>query len=74
MTASPPFVILFQRHLALRINISHFPVVCDGCVKYEEAEVSTLKTNNRGGGPCGIQQEPPPPHRDEGCLIRKKYR
>ena len=35
------------------------PVVCDGYVKYEEAEVDRLvvilKTNNCGGGPCGIQ-------------------
>ena len=37
------------------------PVVCDGYVKYEEAEVdrlvrvAILKTNNCGGGPCGIQ-------------------
>ena len=35
------------------------PVVCDGYVKYEEAEVdrlvAILKTNSRGGGPCGIQ-------------------
>ena len=34
------------------------PVVCDGYVKYEEAEVgrlvAILKTNNCGG-PCGIQ-------------------
>ena len=35
-------------------------VVCDGYVKYEEAEVdrlvAILKTNNcGGGGPCGIQ-------------------
>ena len=34
-------------------------VVCDGYVKYEEAEVdrllTILKTNNCGGGPCGIQ-------------------
>ena len=41
------------------------PVVCDGYVKYEEAEVdrlavAILKTNKcggegGGGGPCGIQ-------------------
>ena len=38
------------------------PVVCDGYLKYEEAEVdrlaAILKTNNcgsGGGGPCGIQ-------------------
>ena len=38
------------------------PVVCDGYVKYEEAEVerlvAILKTNDCGGGagePCGIQ-------------------
>ena len=39
------------------------PVVCDGYVKYEKAEVdrlvAILKTNNcgggGGGGPCGIQ-------------------
>ena len=35
------------------------PVVCDGYVKYEEAEVgrlvAILKTNNCGGEPCGIQ-------------------
>ena len=39
---------------------NNFPVVCDGYVKYEEAEVdrlvAILKTNNcGGGGPCGIQ-------------------
>ena len=37
---------------------NNFPVVCDGYVKYEEAEVdrlvAILKTNN-GGGQCGIQ-------------------
>ena len=35
------------------------PTVCDGYVKHEEAEVNSLvailKTNNCGGGPCGIQ-------------------
>ena len=35
------------------------PAVCDGYMKYEEAEVdrlvAILKTNNCGGGPCGIQ-------------------
>ena len=36
------------------------PVICDGYVKYEEAEVdilvAILKTNNcGGGGPCGRQ-------------------
>ena len=36
------------------------PVVCDGCVNYEEGEVdrlvAILKTINcGGGGPCGIQ-------------------
>ena len=35
------------------------PVVCDGYVKYAEAEidrlVAILKTNNCGGGSCGIQ-------------------
>ena len=53
------------------------PVVCDGYVKYEKAEVDRLvaimKTNNCGGdggggdgGPCGIQQAA---RLDEGCLI-----
>ena len=36
------------------------PVVCDGYVKYEEAEVdrlvAILKTNNSNGRPCGIIQ------------------
>ena len=36
------------------------PVVCDACyVKHEEAKVDSLvailKTNNCGGGPCGMQ-------------------
>ena len=35
------------------------PVVCDGYVEHEEAQVNSLvailKTNNCGGGPCGIQ-------------------
>ena len=35
------------------------PVVCDGYVEHEEAEVNSLvailKTNNCGCGPCGIQ-------------------
>ena len=35
------------------------PVVCDGYVKYYEAEIDRLvvilKINNCGGGPCGIQ-------------------
>ena len=34
-------------------------MVCDGYAKYEEAEVdilvAILKTNNCGGGQCGIQ-------------------
>ena len=42
---------------------NNFPVVCEGYVKYEEAEVdrsvAILKTNNcggcEGGGACGIQ-------------------
>ena len=39
---------------------NYSPVVCDGYVKYEDAEVgrlvAILKTNNCGGGePCGIQ-------------------
>ena len=39
----------------------HSPMVCDGYLKYEEAEgnilvgLAILKTNNCGGGPCGIQ-------------------
>ena len=47
-----------------KCNQNNSPVVCDGCVKYEEAEVdrlvAILKANNcgdrsGGGGPCGIQ-------------------
>ena len=39
------------------------PVVCDGYVRYEEAEVDTLvailKTNNcGGGGPFGNSKQP----------------
>ena len=38
---------------------NNYPVVCDGYVKHEEAEVNSLvvilKTNNCSGGPCGIQ-------------------
>ena len=46
-------------------------VVCDGYVKYEEAEVdrlvAILKTNNcGGGGPCGIQWTA---RLGESCLI-----
>ena len=42
-------------------HLNNSPVVFDGYVKYEEAEVdrlvAILKTNNcgGGGGPCGIQ-------------------
>ena len=44
-----------------RYHTNNSPVVCDGNVKYEEAEVhrlvAILKTNNcGGGGPCGIQE------------------
>ena len=40
-----------------KCHLNNSPVVCDGYVKYEEAEVATLKTNNCGGGgaPCWIQ-------------------
>ena len=44
----------------LKCHQNNPPVVCDGYVKYQEAEVdrlvAILKTNNCGsGGPCGIQ-------------------
>ena len=42
------------------MGIKNSPVVCDGYVKYEEAEVdrlvAILKTNNCNGRPCGIIQ------------------
>ena len=45
-----------------KYNQNNSPMVCDGYVKYEEADVdrlvAILKTNNcggGGGGPCGIQ-------------------
>ena len=49
--------------MGIKISPKNSPVVCDGYVKYEEAEVdrlvAILKTNNcgsgGGGGPCGIQ-------------------
>ena len=46
--------------MGIKISLNHYPVVCDGYVKYEEAEVdrlvAILKTNNcGGGGPSGIQ-------------------
>ena len=53
---------------------NNFPAVCDGYVKYEEAEidrlVAILKTNNCGcGGPCGILQAA---RLSEGCLMKRK--
>ena len=40
--------------MGIKISPKQFPVVCDGFVKYEEAEVdrlvAVLKTNNCGGG------------------------
>ena len=48
------------------------PLLCDGYVRYEEAEVNRLvaifKRNNcgGGGGPCGVQQAA---CFGEGCLI-----
>ena len=47
--------------MGIKMSPKQFPVVCDGYVKYEEAEVdrlvAILKTNNcdGGGGTCGIQ-------------------
>ena len=45
--------------MGIKVSPKQFLVVCDGYVKYEEAEVdilvAILKTNNCGGGPCGIQ-------------------
>ena len=48
--------------LGSKCHQNNSPVVCDGYVKYEEAEAdrleAILKTNNCGGGgsgPCGIQ-------------------
>ena len=41
--------------MGINISPKQFPSVCDGYVKYEEAEidrlVDILKTNNCGGGP-----------------------
>ena len=46
------------------------PVVCNGYLKYEEAEVdrlvAILKTNNCGDGPCGIQLAA---RLGEGCIM-----
>ena len=56
--------------MGIKVSPKQFPVVCDGYVKYEDAEVdrlvAILKTNNCGGGPCGIQQAA---LFGEGCLI-----
>ena len=45
--------------MGIEMSPKQLLVVCDGYVKYEEAEVDRLvaflKTNNCGGGPCGIQ-------------------
>ena len=48
--------------MGIKNKQNNSPVVCDGYVKYEEAEVDRLvarpilKTNNcGGGGSCGIQ-------------------
>ena len=47
--------------MEIKSHQNNSPVVCDGYVKYEEAEVdrlvAILKTNNcgGGGGQCGIQ-------------------
>ena len=44
------------------------PVVCDGYVKYEEAEVvDNCGGGGGGGGPCGIQFEA---RLGEACFIR----
>ena len=45
--------------MGIKMSLNNTSVVCDGYVKYEEAEVdrlvAILKTNNcGGGGPCGI--------------------
>ena len=48
--------------MGIKMSPNNFPVVCDGDVKYKEAEVdrlvAILKTNTCGGaggegGPCG---------------------
>ena len=52
--------------LGAKCHQNNSPVVWDGYVKYEEAEVdrliAILKTNNcgggGGGGPCGLHQSP----------------
>ena len=45
--------------MEIKVSPKQFPVVCDGYLKYAEAEVdrlvAILKTNNCGGGPCEIQ-------------------
>ena len=46
--------------MGIKCHQNNSPVVCDGYVKYEEAEVdrlvAILKTNKcGGGGKCGIQ-------------------
>ena len=45
--------------MGIKVSPKQFPVVCDGYVKYEKTEVdrlvAILKTNNNGGGPCGMQ-------------------
>ena len=56
--------------MGIKMSQNNSPVVCDGYVKYEGAEVdrlvAILKTNNCGGGPCKIQQAG---RLSEGCLI-----
>ena len=56
--------------MGIEMSAKQSSVVCDGYVKYEEAEVdrlvAILKTNNCGGGQCGIQKAA---RLSEGCLI-----
>ena len=59
-----------------KMSPNNSPVVCDGYVKFDEAEVdrlvAILKTNNccGGGGPCGIQYAA---RLSEGCLMLLFY-
>ena len=60
MTTKRPLVAIVIKGLIIwgsKYHQNNSRVVCDGYVKYEEAEVdrvvsAILKTNNCGGGPC----------------------
>ena len=59
MSAHEHFLVIWGS----KCHQNNSPVVCDGCVKYEEAEVdrlvAILKTNNCGGGLWNTVSSPP---------------